>query len=73
MEEGTEYRVSWEMWVPEWPEPTPTEIIYSDKAAAENHYMGLLSMRADHEPRPCSEHVWNVKFQTRKKSVTEWE
>ena len=64
-----QWRVSWEMWAHGWPAAQRTEKVYSDEAEARDHLAGLLSMQADHPPRPCNEHVWAVAFEALEEAV----
>lgn len=61
----TEYRISWVMWPHAYPEPIPTSRITDDEESARDQYEGLKSMEADHEIRPCDEHVWDPKLEVR--------
>jgi len=65
-----QWRVSWEAWIPNSPRPYPTEHLYNDEKEAQDHLKGLLSMETDHPPRPCGQHVWDVKLEQR--VVGEW-
>jgi hypothetical protein len=65
-----EWRVSWDAWPHAWPGARRTERVYSSKAEAIRHYEGLKSMEADHEPRPCDDHVWAIRLDVR--DSTEW-
>jgi len=53
-----QWRLSWQMWVPDEPAPRWVEKITSDEEEARDQMEGLLSMVAPHELRPCGEHVW---------------
>lgn len=65
-----QFRVSWEMWPHEWPASHRTERIYEDEAEARDHLAGLRGMQANHEARPCDNHVWNIRFEVRESQ--EW-
>ena len=65
-----QWRVSWEMWPHKWPTSARTEKIYDNYAEALSHLKGLRSMLADHPPRPCNDHVWNIQFEERE--TGEW-
>lgn len=65
-----QFRVSWEMWPHEWPRAHRTEKIHDDESEARSHLAGLKSMEAPHEPRPCGDHVWSIKFEER--DTNEW-
>ena len=60
------------MWPHEWPKPARTERVHTEETEAKNHYAGLLSMQADHPPRPCGDHVWDIRFEERDVSESEW-
>ena len=60
-----QFRVSWEMWPHERPAPAPVSRVYDDEAEARDHLAGLRRIQASHEPRPCGDHVWNVRFEVR--------
>jgi len=65
-----QWRVSWEMWPHEWPIPHRTEKVYDDEAQARDHFNGLVSIKADHLLRPCSDHVWDVLLEEREVQET---
>lgn len=58
-----QWRLSWEMWPKEWKAPHRTEKVHSDEAEMRNQLAGLKAMEADHAPRPCDQHVWNIKVE----------
>jgi len=45
--------------------------VHDDELEALDHLKGLRSMLADHEPRPCGKHVWNIKMEIRE--TGDWE
>jgi hypothetical protein len=60
-----EWRVGWTMWVPERDRPTLTWRTYEVEAEARDKLEGLQSMLADHELRPCPDHVWRPTLDRR--------
>ncbi len=58
------------MWPLEWDGPRTITKVHDDEAEALDHLKGLQSMLADHEPRPCGKHVWDVKLEMRE--TGEW-
>ena len=66
-----QWRVSWRMWSPGWDKAYGTDHAYDTEEEAREHLKGLLSMQAPHPPRPCSDHVWDIKLE--KRDVGNWE
>ena len=66
----TQYRVSWNMWIPSWSKPYLTVHIYDNEEEARDQVKGLMALLAPHLPRTCATHVWDVKLEVRK--VDEW-
>ena len=46
--------------------------VYENATEAQQKYQGLLSMKADHPPRTCDEHVWDIKLEEREIEAGEW-
>lgn len=65
-----QWRVSWDMWPFLWPAPHRAEKVHDDEQEARSQIVGLKSMEADHEPRQCDEHVWNIRLEER--DTGEW-
>ena len=67
-----QYRVSWDMWLPEDPSPTHRSYVKPEDEARDQ-YEGLLTMMAPHGLRPCGEHIWNPKLERRLIQESQWE
>jgi hypothetical protein len=60
-----EWRVSWWHWRPDADGPSTPQRLYDNEGEARQHLEGLQSMLADHELRPCGEHVWRPTLERR--------
>ena len=67
---GKQWRLSWDMWPHTWPRAHRTEKVHDDHASMLSHLEGLRGMEADHPPRPCMDHVWNIRVEQRE--TGEW-
>lgn len=75
MEKKKQYRLTFTCWpmVSAHLAPNTTVIERDDKKETMGQLEGLLSMAADHEPRPCDKHVWDIKCEERIIEPTDWE
>jgi hypothetical protein len=67
---GKQWRLSWDMWPHEWPRASRTEKVHTDYETMMSQLKGLRGMEADHPPRPCHGHVWNIRVE--EQETSEW-